>query len=67
MNVCDDGVGGGLRRKGRPLRGSEWPSSVAWECHEATEVAGLEPTHCVPQGTWERITQVYPGLGGRAR
>lgn len=51
MNLCDHGVGRGRRRKAWPLRVSEWPSSVAWECHEATEVTGLEPTHCVLQGT----------------
>lgn len=51
MNLCDHGVGRGRRRKAWPLRVGEWPSSVARECHEATEVAGLEPTHCVLQGT----------------
>lgn len=25
---------------------SEWPSAVAWESREATEVAGLEPALC---------------------
>ena len=50
MNLCDHGVGGGQRRKSQPLGVSEWPSAVAWESHEAAEVAGQNLPTVSPRG-----------------
>lgn len=62
MNLCDHGVGGGQKRKSQPPGVSEWPSAVAWESREATEVAGLEPAGCDPRGhgrTSQQSTQSW--------